>query len=62
MSKVSIIPQRFTFTKESIYNGYGKLTSPGINVTIEIDAFQCDKGKVKENLSSIFAEVLEYFD
>ena len=36
--------------------------SNGIDVTINIDAFQADKSKVREELSSIFAEVLEYFE
>ena len=62
MSDLSIIPQKFSFTKPAIYEGYGKLISPGMNVTIEIDAFQADKKQIKEDLTSLFAEVLEYFD
>lgn len=30
--------------------------------TIEIDTFQGDKKQIKDDLTSIFAEVLEYFD
>ena len=62
MSHLSIIPQKFSFTKPAIYGGLGELISPGMDVTIEIDAFQADKNQIKENLSSLFAEVLEYFD
>lgn len=62
MSHLSIIPQKFSFTKPTIYGGLGKLISPGMDVTIEIDAFQGDKKQIKDDLTSIFAEVLEYFD
>lgn len=62
MSHLSIIPQKFSFTKPAIYERYGILISPGMNVTIEIDAFQGDKKQIKDDLTSIFAEVLEYFD
>ena len=62
MSHLSIIPQKFSFTKPAIYGGLGELISPGMNVTIEIDAFQGDKKQIKDDLTSIFAEVLEYFD
>ena len=62
MSHLSIIPQKFSFTKLAIYEGYGKLISPGMDVTIEIDAFQGDKKQIKDDLTSLFAEVLKYFD
>lgn len=62
MAHLSIIPQKFSFTKPAIYEGYGRLISPVMNVTIEIDAFQGDKKQIKDDLTSIFAEVLEYFD
>ena len=32
------------------------------SVRIEIDTFQGDKKQIKDDLTSIFAEVLEYFD
>lgn len=35
MAHLSIIPQKFSFTKPAIYEGYGRLISPGMNVTIE---------------------------
>lgn len=47
MAHLSIIPQKFSFTKTAIYEWYGRLISPGMNVTIEIDAFQGDKNKLK---------------
>lgn len=53
---------RWSVRKPAIYEGYGRLISPGMNVTIEIDAFQGDKKQIKDDLTSIFAEVLEYFD
>lgn len=62
MSDLSIIPQKFSFTKPAIYEGYGRLISPGMDVTIEIDAFQGDKKQIKDDLTSLFAEVLKYFD
>lgn len=62
MSDLSIIPQKFSFTKPAIYEGYGILISPGMDVTIEIDAFQGDKKQIKDDLTSLFAEVLKYFD
>ena len=62
MSHLSIIPQKFSFIKPTIYGEFGELISPGMNVAIEIDAFHGDKKQIKENLSSLFAEVLEYFD
>ena len=33
-----------------------------MNVTIEIDTFKGDKKQIKDDLTSIFAEVLGYFD
>ena len=62
MSHLSIIPQKISFTKPAICEGYGILISPGMNVTIEIDTFQGDKKQIKDDLTFIFAEVLEYFD
>ena len=59
---LNIIPQKFSFSRPTIRNSNGKTISTGIDVTINIDAFQADKSKVKEELSSIFAEVLEYFE
>ena len=59
---LNIIPQKFSFSRPTIKNISGETISNGIDVTINIDAFQADKTKVKEELSSIFAEVLEYFE
>lgn len=58
MSHLSIIPQKFSFTKHAIYEGYGRLISPGMNVTIEIDAFQGDKKQIKDDLTSILLKYL----
>lgn len=59
---LNIIPQKFSFNRPTIKNVKGETISNGINVVINIDAFQADKTKVKEELSAIFAEVLEYFE
>ena len=59
---LNIIPQKFSFNRPTIKNGNGETISNGIDITINIDAFQADKSKVREELSSIFAEVLEYFE
>lgn len=59
---LNIIPQKFSFNRPTIKNVKGETISNGIDVTINIDAFQADKSKVREELSSIFAEVLEYFE
>jgi hypothetical protein len=62
MTKLTIIPQKFTFKKPTIKNGKGETISHGISVTIDIDAFKADKAEIKKDLTAIFAEVLEYFD
>lgn len=62
MAELKIIPQKFTFSKPNITNGKGEIVSYGMNVQIELDAFKGDKKQIKEDLASIFAEVLEYFD
>lgn len=59
---LNIIPQKFSFKRPTIKNGNGETISNGIDITINIDAFQADKSKVREELSTIFAEVLEYFE
>ena len=59
---LNIIPQKFSFNRPTIKNGNGETISNGIDITINIDAFQVDKSKVREELSAIFAEVLEYFE
>lgn len=59
---LNIIPQKFSFSRPTIKKVKGETISNGIDVTINIDAFQADKSKVREELSSIFAEVLEYFE
>lgn len=59
---LNIIPQKFSFSRPTIKNSNGETISNGIDITIDIDAFQADKSKVKEELSSIFAEVFEYFE
>lgn len=61
-SKLNIIPQQFSFEKPTINNGRGEVISPGINISISIDAFQANKTQLKKDLTAIFAEVLEYFD
>ena len=35
MAHLSIIPQKFSFTKHAIYEGYGILISPRMNAPIE---------------------------
>lgn len=62
MTNLKIVPQKFSFEKPTITNGKGETISYGINVTIEIDAFKADKEQLKKDLTSIFDEVLEYFD
>ena len=62
MTNLTIIPQKFSFEKPTITNGKGETISSGISVTIDIDAFKTDKAEIKKDLTSIFAEVLEYFD
>ncbi len=62
MTDLKIIPQKFSFEEPTITNANEEVIQYGINVSIEIDAFKADKQQVKQDLSSIFAEVLEYFD
>ncbi len=62
MTDLKIIPQKFSFEKPTITNANGEIIQYGINISIEIDAFKADKQQVKKDLSSIFAEVLEYFN
>lgn len=62
MTNLKIVPQKFSFEKPTITNGKGETISYGMNVSIEIDAFKADKEQIKNDLASIFAEVLEYFD
>ncbi len=62
MTDLKIIPQKFSFEKQTITNAKGETIQYGINISIEIDAFKADKQQVKKDLASIFAEVLEYFD
>lgn len=62
MTNLKIIPQKFLFEKPTITNGKGEVITYGINVSIEINAFKADKEQIKKDLTSIFAEVLEYFD
>lgn len=62
MTNLKIVPQKFSFEKPTITNGKGEITSYGMNVSIEIDAFKADKEQIKKDLASIFAEVLKYFD
>lgn len=62
MTNLKIIPQKFLFEKPTIVNTKGETKSPGINITIEIDAFKADKEQIKKDLAAIFAEVLEYFE
>ena len=62
MSEIRIIPQKFSFQKPNITDTFGNIKSPGIIITIELDAFRADRQAVKRDLASIFAEVLEYFE
>ena len=62
MAALKIIPQKFSFEKPTITNGNGEIISHGINIYINIDAFKADKTILKNDLTAIFAEVLEYFD
>ena len=62
MNTLNIIPQKFSFQRPAITTGKNEIISYGINVTVEIDAFKADKAQLKDDLTSIFAEVLEYFD
>ena len=59
---LNIIPQKFSFSRPTIKNVKGETISNGIDVTINIDAFQANKVEIRNQLSSIFAEVLEYFE
>ena len=59
---LNIIPQKFSFSRPTIKDSKGKVVSNGIDVSINIDVFQADKAMIREELSSIFAEVLEYFE
>lgn len=47
MANIKIIPQKFSFEKPTITNGKGENISPGINITIEIDAYSADKQQIK---------------
>lgn len=62
MTDLKIIPQKFSFEKPTITNAKGEILQYGMNLSIDIDAFNADKQQVKKDLASIFAEVLEYFD
>lgn len=62
MVNPKIVPQKFLFEKPTIINGKGEISSHGISVTIDIDAFKADKSRIKKDLTAIFADVLEYFD
>lgn len=62
MSELKIIPQKFSFTRPAISNAKNETISSGIEISISIDAFQADKQRIKKDLATIFAEVLEYFD
>jgi len=39
MTNLRIVPQKFSFEKPTITNGKGETASYGMNVSIEIDAF-----------------------
>lgn len=54
MTKPKIIPQKFSFEKPTITNGNGKITSHGISITVDIDAFKADKSEIKKGLNSYF--------
>lgn len=45
MTNLKIAPQKFSFERPTITNGKGEITSHGISVTIDIDAFKADKSK-----------------
>lgn len=66
MSKAQVIPQKFVFTEEGTIiqsnRPENNIEIPGLKVTVEIDAYKTSKKVLKENLHSIFEEVLEYFD
>ena len=62
MVTLNIIPQKFSFEKPTITNRKREITSHGINVSIDINAFKANKTAIKKDLAAIFAEVLEYFD
>lgn len=47
MTNPKIIPQKFSFEKQTITNGNGKIISHGISVTVDIDAFKADKTEIK---------------
>lgn len=57
-----IIPQQFNFEHPNIINAKGETIEHGITISIGIDAMKANKEKIKQELESIFAEVLEYFD
>lgn len=57
MTNPKIVPQKFSFERPTITNGKGEITSHGISVTIDIDAFKADKSEIKKDLTAIFAEV-----
>lgn len=54
MATLKIIPQKFLFEKPTITNGKGEVTSYGINVSIDIDAFKADKLEIKKGLGIYF--------
>ena len=62
MTKLNIIPQKFSFEKPTVRTKTGEIVSTGISISIEIDAFKANKQEIKKDLTVIFAEVLEYFD
>lgn len=53
-SKLSIVPQQFSFEKPTLTNGKCEIVSPGLNLSISIDAFQADKVQLKKDLAAIF--------
>lgn len=61
MYNLIIEPQKFSFTKPAIVDGYGKVLTSAIDLTIEADTFTLDKEQLKKELSALFNEVLEYF-
>lgn len=58
---LTIIPQKFQFVEPAIENHFGEIISGGISVEISLDMQNADKKKVKEQLETIFGQVLEYF-
>lgn len=61
--ELTIIPQKFSFSQPTVHSP-STCDTPiyGMSVTVEIDVERANKKVVKENLQSIFAQVLEYFD